>query len=105
MGVNLLDKNINTIHRSFIHNNEEVGVEINADKTKHMFMSHQQNTGYSHTIKITNESSENVAAFNYLGMTLTNQNCLHKEVNSTLNKYTECLLIYGPGSSIFLFTK
>jgi len=46
-----------------------------------------------------------VAKFKSLRMTLTNQNSLHKEVNSTLNKYRECLLIFGPESSIFLFTK
>jgi hypothetical protein len=70
-----------------------------------MFMSSQQNTGYSYTIKITNKSFENVAKLKYLRMTLTNRNSLHKEVNSTLNKYRECLLIFGPESSIFLVTK
>jgi len=70
-----------------------------------MFTSSQQNTGYNHNIKITNKSFENVAKFKYFRMTLTNQNSLHKEVISTLNKYRECLLIFGPESSIFLFTK
>jgi hypothetical protein len=31
---------------------KEVGLEGNADKPKYMFMSHEQNAGYNHDIKV-----------------------------------------------------
>jgi len=36
------------------------GLEVNADKTKYMVMSRDQNTGRSHTINIDNKSFERV---------------------------------------------
>ena len=36
--------------------NKEFGLEVNADKTKYMFMSRNQNAGRSHNIKIDNSS-------------------------------------------------
>jgi len=35
---------------------KEIGVEVNADETKHMVMSRDQNAGRSHSIKIENSS-------------------------------------------------
>jgi hypothetical protein len=45
-----------------------------------MFLSHHQNAGQSHDIKIANRSFENVAQFRYLGMTVTNQNLIREEI-------------------------
>jgi hypothetical protein len=50
-----------------------------------MFMSHHQTTKQNYCIKVANKSSENVANFKYLGMTLTNQNCILKEMKSRIN--------------------
>jgi hypothetical protein len=52
---------------------KEVGLEVNAEKTKYMFLSRRQNAGQNRDVKITNRSLESVAQFKYLGTTVTNQ--------------------------------
>ena len=37
---------------------KEAGLEVNADKTKYMVMSRDQNAGQSHSMKIDNSSFE-----------------------------------------------
>jgi len=51
---------------------EEIGLEVNADKTKYMFMSGDQNAGQSHNIKFNNNSFERVEQFKCLEKTLMN---------------------------------
>jgi hypothetical protein len=55
-----------------------------------MLLSHQQNTGQYHNIKITNKSFENVAQFKYLEITITNQNLTQEEVKKSLNLGGAC---------------
>jgi hypothetical protein len=55
---------------------------MNPEKTKYILMSHSQKIGQKHSIKIGNRSFEDVAKLNYLGTTLTDQNCVHKEIKS-----------------------
>ena len=50
---------------------KEIGLEVNADKTKYMVMSRDRNAGRGHSVKIDNSSNERVEEFKYLGMTLT----------------------------------
>jgi len=50
---------------------KEIGLELNADKSKYMVMSRDQNEGRSHNIKIDNCSFERVEEFKYLGKILT----------------------------------
>jgi len=57
---------------------------VNADKTKYLVMSRDQNAGRSHNIKTDNNSFERVEEFNYLGITLTNQNFIQEEIKSRL---------------------
>ena len=63
---------------------KEIGLEVNADKTKYMVMSRDQNAGQSHSMKIDNISFERVEEFKYLGTNLTNQNSVQKEIKSRL---------------------
>ena len=53
---------------------KEIGLEVNADKTKYMVMSRDRNTGRGHSVKIHNSYIERVEEFKYLVMTLTDQN-------------------------------
>jgi hypothetical protein len=48
---------------------KEVVLEVNADKTKYMFMSRHQTAGQNHYTEVANKSFENVAKFKYVGMT------------------------------------
>jgi hypothetical protein len=64
---------------------KEVGPEVNAEKTKYMFMSHHQTTGQNHYIWVANESFENVAKFKYFRITVTNQIYIHKKIKTKLN--------------------
>jgi len=50
---------------------KEIGLEVNADKTKYMIMSWDQNAGRSHCMRTDNISIERVEEFKYLGTTLT----------------------------------
>ena len=68
----------------------ETGLEVNADKTKYMVMSREQTAGLSHTMKVDNSSIERVEEFKYLGMTLTNQNSIQKEIKIRLKLGNAC---------------
>ena len=57
---------------------------MNADKSKYMVMSREQNTGRSFNTKIDNSSFERVEEFKYLGTTLTYQNSIQEEIESRL---------------------
>jgi hypothetical protein len=69
---------------------KEVGLERNPEKTKYMLMLRSQKTGQKHSIKTVNRSFEDVAKFKYLGTTLTDQNCMHKEIKGRPNSGSAC---------------
>jgi hypothetical protein len=90
--VNLLGDSVNTIKENsetLLKATRDIGLEINAEKTKYM-MSHHPNIGQNQNIRIVNESCQKVAKFKYLGMTLTNQNDIHDEIKSRLNSGNAC---------------
>jgi hypothetical protein len=69
---------------------KETGLEVNAEKTKCIVMTRDQNAGQNINIQIGNTSFETVEQFKYLGTTLTNQNYIHGEVKRRLKSGNAC---------------
>jgi hypothetical protein len=74
--VNLLGDSMLTTKKNteaLLVTGKEIGLEENAVKNKYMLiMSHEQNAGKYHNIKIEHKSFESVEHFKYLGITVTN---------------------------------
>jgi hypothetical protein len=74
--VNILGGSAHTIKKNaeaLVVASKETGIEVDADETKYMFMSRDQDAGRSHSIKIDKSSFERVEEFKYLGTHLTNK--------------------------------
>jgi hypothetical protein len=71
--------------KALLDASKEVGLEVNPEKTKNMLVARCQKAGQRQSIKIGNRSFERVEKFNYLGTTLTDQNCIREEIKSRLN--------------------
>ena len=85
--VNILRGSVHTIRENaetLVVASKEIGLEVNADKTKYMVMSRDQNAGRSYNMRIYNRSFERVEEFKYLGTNLTNQNSIQEEIKSRL---------------------
>jgi len=91
--VNILGGSVDTVKRNaeaLLAATKEIGLEVNAHKTKHMTVSRDQNTRRIHSMKIDNSSIERVEGFKYLGTVLTNQNSIQEEIKSGLNLGNAC---------------
>ena len=77
-------------HRCFSSCSEGDRLEVNADRTKCIVMSWDQNAGRSHDMKIDDVSFERVEQFKYFRTTLTEQNHIQEEIMSRLQSWTAC---------------
>ena len=85
--VNILGGSVHTIKENteaLVVVSMETGQEVNADKSKYMVMSRNQNAERSHSINIDNSSSERMEEFKYLRSSLTNQNSIQEEMKGRL---------------------
>jgi len=83
--VNVLGGSVHAVKKNteeLLVGSEEIGLQVNADKTKYMVMSRDQNLERSHNILTNNSSFQKVEEFRYLGTTLTNQNYIQEEIES-----------------------
>jgi hypothetical protein len=81
--VNILGGNIRyhkKITQTLTDASKEVGLEVNTEKIKYMLLSHHQNAGQSHDMKIGNSCFENGPQFKYLGTAIINQNLIQEEI-------------------------
>jgi len=70
--VNILGGSIHTLKENaetLVAATREIGLEVNADKTKYMVMSRDQNAGRIHSVRIDNSTFDRVEDFKYLGTT------------------------------------
>jgi hypothetical protein len=91
--VNILGGSIHTLKENaeaLVAATRDTGLEVSADKTKHMVMSRDQNAGRIQSVRTDNSIFERVEEFKYLGTTLTNQNSIAEEIKSRLRSGNAC---------------
>jgi hypothetical protein len=91
--VNLLGDNINSTHKNtgtIIDASKEVGLEVNAERTKYMLVSCDQNADKIQDIKTRIRSFGNVSQFNYLGMFIIYLNLIQEVIKRRLNSGNAC---------------
>jgi len=91
--VNILGGSVHTIKENaeaLVVASKEIGLEVNADKTKYIIKSRDQNAGRTHSVKNDNNSFEIVEESICLGTTLTNQNSIQEEIKSRMKSRNAC---------------
>ena len=101
--VHILVGSVHTIKKNaevLVVASKETGLEVNADKTKYVVMSRDQNAGRIHSMKNDNSSFERVEEFGYLVTILSDQNSIQKEIKSRLKSENAC---YHSVQDLFVF--
>jgi hypothetical protein len=84
-GVKILCESAHTIKENketFVVASKQIGLEVNADKTKYTVMSRDQNVGRRHNIKTDNSSFERVKQFKHLGTILQTKILFRKKLRA-----------------------
>ena len=85
--VNILGGSVHTVKKNaetLVAATKEIGLEVNAHKTKYMTASRDQNAERIRSMKMDNSSIEMVDEFKYLGTALINQNSIQEEIKCRL---------------------
>jgi len=84
---------------------KKIFLEVNADKTKYMVMSQDQNAGRSQYIHIDDSSLEKEEEFKYVGTTYINENSIQEEISSKWKSVNDfhSMQIYNLDTMIFNF--
>jgi hypothetical protein len=93
--VNILGGSIHTIRKNtdaLLIASKEIGLEVNAEKTKYVYGHVSRSECRNGNILINNKSFETVEQFKYLGTTLSNQISIHEEIKSRLKSRNACYL-------------
>ena len=91
--VNILGGSVHTVKENaeaLVVASKEIGLEVNADKTKYMVMSRDRNARRDDIGKIDNSSIERVEEFKHLGTMLRDQNSVQDEIRSRLKLGNAC---------------
>jgi PAB1-binding protein PBP1 len=80
--VHIKQKNTET----FVVTRKKIGLELNADKTKNVVMSRDQNARRSHNINIDIKPFERMEHFKYLRKILTNQNSFKEGITANCSQ-------------------
>jgi hypothetical protein len=92
-GVNILGGSVQTVKENaeaLVVATKEIGLEVNADKTKEMAVFPDKNEGTSHNVKTDKSFFERVKEFKYLWKTLAKQNCIREEIKGRLQSRNAC---------------
>jgi hypothetical protein len=71
---------------------KEIGLEVNAEKTRYIVTSRDQDAGQSQNIKTYNSSFERLEQFICLGTNLTNRNYIRGAMKGSLKSGNVCYL-------------
>ena len=90
--INILGGGVYTIKNTetSVFARKEIGLEVNAGKTKYTVTFRDHNAGRIHSIKSGDSSFVRKEEFRYLGTTLTNQNSIQEEIKSRLKSGNAC---------------
>jgi hypothetical protein len=105
---NILGRSIHAIKKNtavIVVASKEIGLEVNAEKTKCTVMSGDQNAEKNHNINTDNESFERVEQFRYLGTAHLNQNSIQEETESRLKSWIACCQVVQSLLSSSLLSK